>query len=243
MGAEEREVRWQALKLPVGHCTVTMDIPFSSSLRYWQSGELDDSTEWTLNQSGDLTLEQDYPNEASILIQGDCRANLAVAGGALVHVLGDLASTLKVGQHSEIVIGGDIRPGAEIQMNGIGSVFVGGDLEGCVRSTSMLTLCVYGHMLGTLYTGHPSTRMAVRGDFTGQIQPLQKASLVFLEVKRFMAYKSLEAIARHGYTQFDAAIGVSDRPPGIYPDLAEYKRLKAMRKYCSWIVHAQSLEA
>jgi hypothetical protein len=242
MSPEEREVHWDALKLPVGHCSVTMDMVFSSSLRYWQSGEVARTKEWTLNEPGDLTVERDYPNEASILVHGDCRANLSVTGGALVHIQGDLASILKVGDHSEIVIGGDIRPGAEIQIDGIGSIFVGVDLKGSVRSTRMLTLCIYGSMLGTLYTGRPCTRIAVRGDFAGQMQPLQEAALVFLEVKRFMPFKSLEAIARHGYTQFDAAIGISDRPPGIYPELAEYKRLKAMRKYCSWIIHAQGLD-
>jgi hypothetical protein len=242
MSPEEREARWEALKLPVGHCSVTMDMGFSSSLRYWQSGEVDRTKEWTLNEPGDITVDRDYPNEASIHVHGDCRAALSVAGAALVHIQGDLGSILKVGQHSEIVIGGDIRPGAEIQINGIGSIFVGVDLKGSIRSTRMLTLCIYGNMLGSLYTGDPCTRVAVRGDFAGQIQPLQEASLVFLEVKRFMAFKSLEAIARHGYTQFDAAIGISDRSPGIYPELAEYKRLKAMQKHCSWIIHAQSLD-
>jgi hypothetical protein len=245
MSPEEREAHWDAIKLPVGHCSVTMDRAFSVSLNYWQSGELAWAKQWSLNEPGDLVREHEYGDQASVLVEGDCRASLSLASAGLIHIKGDLASTIRIGGSrgpSEIVIAGNIRPGAEIQTKGIANVFVGGDLAGSIGSAGALTLCIYGNMTGKIRSGEFATRIALRGDFLGGMEPAAEPGQVVLEVRRFSSYSTLEAIASHGYPKFDAAIGISDRPAGIYPGREEYKSLTSSKKYCCWIIHAQALD-
>jgi hypothetical protein len=240
MNPQEREARWEALKLQVGHCDVVMCMAFHSSLRYWQSGTVDETEEWSVKETGDLVSPLAYTRESSVLICGDCLANISLADGRLIHIQGDLTASIEVGGHSEIVIGGNVKDGAGIQAEGISHIFVGGDVDGFVRSSGSMTLCVRGNMRGNIGTGSPSTKLRVQGDFIGQLQPTKKASLVWLEVQKFMPFSLLESIGRFGYTQFDASIAVSDRGPGIYPTASDYERLVQQRNFYRWIVHASN---
>jgi cytoskeletal protein CcmA (bactofilin family) len=240
MTLQQRQARWEALKLAIGHSSVVMDMAFGSSLRYWQTGELGWTDQWTVEEAGDLLSPVVHSEKAAVLIKGDCQAHLSLSDGGLVHVYGDLADRITVAANCNIVIGGKILQGAGIEAEGITHIFVGGDVDGFVRSAGSMKVSVHGNMNGMIGTGHPSIRLRVQGNFSGQMQPTKKASLAFLEVRGFMPFSALESIAQHGYTHFDATVAVSDRNPGIYPEPVEYKRLVQQRSYCSWVILAST---
>ena len=123
-------------------------------------------------------------------------------------------------------------PDAHIEADGIQHVFVGGDLQGTIRSTGSLTASVGRDFIGTIHTGRPVTNLRVRGDFAGGIRPENKASLPqALLVEKCMPYATLESISEHGYTVFSASVAMSDRAPGLYPEPIVRKRLAKDRHF------------
>jgi cytoskeletal protein CcmA (bactofilin family) len=193
MTPEERRARWEALKLLVGHCNVVETVAFGSSLRYWQSGEVDRTQQWSINETGDLLSPLTFTQNATVLIHGGCQTDLSLADGALVHIKGDLSGKITVAGHSEIVIGGNVLAGAAIEADGISRIFVGGDVDGVILSKGKLTLCTNGNMRGEIATCTPSTRLRVQRDFSGQIHPTQESALLWLEVYGFMPFATLES--------------------------------------------------
>jgi hypothetical protein len=132
-------------------------------------------------------------------------------------------------------------PGAVIEAENIQRVFVGGDLKGTIHSTGSLKISVDGTFHGIIYTGDPSTNLSVKGDFKGQLKPQRTAGLLYLDVQGFMSYRALDAISQQRYTQFDACVGTSDRPPGIYPSAADNKPfLNLFPRNCCWTIMAQA---
>jgi hypothetical protein len=210
-----------------------MDHTFCRSCAYWQQGEPNGRKEWTVLEVGDLYSPRAFhETTSSVLIGGDCRANLSLQNGGLVQIYGDLSSKIEIGHMGEIVIGGSLLPGAAIEADGIHDVFVGGDLNGTIRSLGSLHIWVCGSFGGDVHTGDPITHIYVAGDVTGQVEPANGASLLFVDVDGFVPYETLMSIAEHGYTEFDASIGFSDRPPGIYP--ADGARRSDS---CRWTIH------
>jgi hypothetical protein len=213
-----------------------MHSTFYGSCAYWQTGEVSGRKGWSLAESGDLYSPHAFhETRTSVLVGGDCRGNLSLQNGGLVHIYGDLRSTIEIGHMGEIVIGGSLLPGAAIEAEGIHQVFVGGDLNGTIRSLGSLHIWVCGDFGGQIQTGDPITDMYVAGDITGQVEPTDEASLLYLDADGFMAYDTLTSIAEHGYTEFNASIGLSDQPPGIYP--AERAQMSSRSHHCRWTIH------
>jgi hypothetical protein len=139
---------------------------------------------------------------------------------------------------SEIIIAGDTRETASTSGDGILHVFVGGDVVGRLRSGGSCKAWIEGHLGGEVWTGHPSTELRAEGDCTAKIQPIEKPSLLYLEIGGFMAHALLESTAAVGYTEFNASIGRSDRFPGLYPDKVAEKALRQHRSHNRWVIRA-----
>jgi hypothetical protein len=228
--------RWESLKLLVGRASVRMDMAFHRSFYTWHSDEVSKRKEWSLAETGDLYSPHAFhETTTSVLVGGDCRAKLTLQNGGLVHVYGDLSSTIEIGNHGEIVIGGSLSPGAVIESDGIHQVFVRGDLNGTIRSLGSLEIWVCGDFGGHVSTGSPITDIYVAGDVTGQIAPANGPSLLYMEVDSFVPYETLTSIARLGYIEFNASIGSSDQPPGIYP--ADRSEMAKRSDRCCWTIH------
>jgi hypothetical protein len=228
--------RWEALKFSVAKADVICDMAFNSSCRYWQSQQFDDRKTWSLQESGDLYYARSFKEKAAVLIEGDCRENLTLTDGGLIHIYGDLHKTIEIAGHGEIVIGGSVLPKGAIEAEGIQHVFVGGDLNGTVRGLGTLKVSIEGNFGGNCHTGTPSTRFHVGGDVSGTFEPAHKASLLYLNVGGFMPYEALEATLKHSYTKFDASLEFSDRPPGFYPP--EWARMENARHFYRWTIRA-----
>jgi hypothetical protein len=239
--------RWEGLKLDVAHADLEVDRAFHRSMSVWlrgsdEPGDADEEVSWTIDQSEDqehpLALPESKQKHVSILIRGDCRGDLALPGGGLIHIYGDLANRISIDGNGEIVIGGTLLPEACIEADGIQHLFIGGDLHGTIRSKGSFTVCVGHDFSGTICTGHPITKLRVKGDFVGGVRPESKASLLYLIVERFMPYAALQSISDHGYTEFNASVAMSDRPPGIYPEPSVRRRLARNRHFCAWVIRS-----
>ena len=229
--------RWEALKLSVAKADVCNQISFHSSCRLWQTGEVSFTKTWSVREIGDLYYPRSFKEDSSVLIEGDCRENITLPGGGTIHIYGDLHKTIEIGGHAEVVIGGSILPNAAIEGDaGIHRVFVGGDLNGTIRSLGSLTVWVEGNFGGHCHTGPPSTHFHVGRDVSGTFEPARDAALFFLDVDGFMPYETLEATIKHGYTQFHASIEFSNRPPGMYPP--QWAQLENGRHFYRWTIRA-----
>jgi hypothetical protein len=240
-GMDEQRRRWESLKLAVGKADIQMQKSFHSSCHYWQSGEVPHTKQWSIRATGELLFSPAFTDKASVLIEGDCRTNLSLTSGGLIHIYGDLANTITIRGQSEIVIGGHILPGAAIELDearGIAHVFVGSDMSGTISSRGSVTVWIGGNFGGDLQTGSPSTRIHIEGDASGRVEPIHEAGLVYLDVNGFMSYRDLELIGNHNYTELNASLGISDRPPGFYPEGADWARRANRRNLYRWIIHS-----
>lgn len=230
--------RWQAVQLDVGHAGVVWPVYFASSLSYWQDGYINSHEKWSIEQNGDLKAPQSFKTESTVLIKGDCGANLSLLQGGVVHIYGDLAKTIDLRGQGEIVIGGDVLPGAAIDADGIQTVFVGGDLRGDIHSKGSLKIWIRGNLIGTIQTGDPSTDVHVQGDLIGPLKPTSEGGLLYLDVDGFMPYGALELLSRMKYTEIRAHLAVSDHAPGIYPVRAAQHQVARLPN-CCWTIHTR----
>ncbi len=223
--------RWDQIVLAAAHCDVVGDMSFHKSLAYWRSGWMMTGT-WTIQSDGDLVASSGKMDKATALVHGDCRANITITGGGIVHVYGDLDATIKVSGQCEVIVGGDIKSNGRVECAGIVRVFVGGNVQGRIESEGSLKAWIHGDLDGGIRTGHPSTNLHIMGDFRGDMKPLRGGALAYLEVRGKMPYGAIQATAGHGWTEFNASIGISDEPPGLYP--------KSRTVHGFWVVHSQS---
>ena len=225
--------RWEAVTRAVAYCNAAAgEMPFSQSMMYWHSGYVGGAK---TESKGNLKEPVEADKEAVVIVRGDCMADITLKGNGFIHVYGDLHAMIRtIGNvQCEIVIGGEIRPTAKIEVEGITRVFVGGDVKGNVVSRGSLFLWVDGDYDAALETGTPITNLHVMGDFKGSMKPFTQAALAFVDVRGFMASDKVKAVAEQHYTQFQASVGFSDQPPGLYPTP------RAEPNMAHWVVHAQ----
>lgn len=223
--------RWNEVVLAATYFDVVTDMSLHDSVHHWQSGFLTTGT-WTVQADGDLLSVHDSLSKATVLVKGDCQADVTVSNGGMVHIYGDLRSTLTISGQSEVVIGGDISSDGVIESDGILRVFVSGNVDGRISNRSGSTLWINGDVSGSIHAGRPSTKVHVMGDFFGQLLPFDVASMAYLDVRGHMPSELIEKTARYGWTQFNASVGSSDVAPGLYEP-------KSFIPSSRWVVHSQ----
>jgi hypothetical protein len=223
--------RWEAVKLAIGYCNAASGPgEFHRSSAYWYSG-------WPRNLAIESKQDLDQPAHidqgGAVVVRGDCLADITLDGNAFIHIYGDLQARIKTSAQCEIVIGGDIKPQAKIEDEGIAKIFVGGDVDGDLENRGSAFVWINSDLHGTVETGTPSIQLHIMGDFAGTMRPVNEAALAYLDVRGFMPNKKIEEITEHKYTEFEASIGISDQPPGLYP------KASPLRHNGQWVVHAQ----
>jgi hypothetical protein len=226
------------LPLAVSHADVAMHMAFQSPADYFHRGELDRSWWKDVRTLDEMTLPMTFGEHAFVVANGDVLADVTLSDGGAMIVYGNVRSAIDTNGQCEVVVAGDLCEGSFVSgdHNSILHVFVGGDLSGHLYSRGSCKAWIEGKMDGKVWTGHPSTELRVGGDCTGTIRPIDKPSLLYVQVDGFMAYAALEATAAAGYTHFDASIGRSDRPPGLYPDKTAANSLRQHRSYNRWVI-------
>lgn len=216
-------------QLRVAHADIVFDIGFSRSLRHWHLGN-EGSEKWTVlpGECGSILLGEDD----SVVIDGDYSNEVEAHKSATINVCGDLLGRIVVGDHCEIIVEGDIGPEAVIRCSEIGSIYVGGSNYGKIESARFVYIWMEGDFAGVIETGEPWTFIHIGGDLLGSFSvgaPAQSG--LNLEVAGFASHESVMKIAEANYLEFEASIGKSDVPPGIYPKEGDVK-FKRSNRWC-----------
>ena len=137
----------------------------------------------------------------------------------VVHIKGNLASDIILGDHSELVVGKDVMPDVKIYVNGLAGIFVGGDFKGKIIAKSSYSLYVMGSQSGVITTGSPTTNVIVHGDFSGKMYPNEgDGAMVSIQVYGFTDVAVINDIYSYQYTQLNGAFYNSNVDPGIYQE-------------------------
>jgi hypothetical protein len=226
------------LSLAIGHADVAAHMGFHSSAHYFHTGEIDRQWWKDVRTLGRVIKPLTLAEHAFVTIDGDVIADVTVGDGSTVVVYGKVRSSIQTIGHCELVIAGGVLEGASISADGILHVFVGGDLAGDLRSRGSCMAWIQGNLCGQVRTGHPSTALRVFGDCTATIRPSADPALLYLEVGGRMYYALLEATAAVAYTEFNASVGSSDVPPGLYPDESACASLRQHRSHNRWVIRS-----
>jgi hypothetical protein len=226
------------LALRVGHADVAADMAFHSSAGYFHTGQLDRRWWKEVRTLAPVVGPLTFKERTFVVVEGDVLADVTGSHDGTVVVYGDVHSSIQLAGHSELVVAGDLLGAVSISGEGILNVFVGGNVDGELRSSGSLKAWVQGHLRGRVWTGKPSTRLWVLGDCTATIRPSEEPALLYVEVGGFMPYAALEATAAPGYTVFHASVGSSDRPAGLYPDKTVEEAFRQHRSFNRWVIRA-----
>ncbi len=202
------------LQRRVAHIDVISGMTFPSSVRCWQSPS-ETAFRWL---TVDLQTQPMLIGERDgLLIDASSEANISAPDGGIVHINGNLNADLETGGHHEVIIRGDISERSTIRASGFFHVYVGGSVFGSIVAEDSSNIWVDGNFAGSLTTGNPATYLHIAGDLSGSISPTNRAALLWLSVGGFADDTLVTSISMMGYTQFNATIGSSTVPPGIYP--------------------------
>ncbi|MEM9348596.1 MAG: hypothetical protein AAGB26_18715 [Planctomycetota bacterium] len=226
--------RWQAVQNAVAYRGTTHRDAFFGSRSYWHTSSTR-GISWTQDQQGDLDVFFTVPGKGNVRVLGDVNADLAIGGNSIVHILGDLNATLDLQGVCEVVIGGNLTEKATIICDGQLELFVGGDSAGILGSTASSTIVIDGNASGTIQASAPATVLTITGDLLGEVlPPKNKEALLTLRVDGYVPTAKMLDFANAGFTRVNATIGLSDSPPGLYPQDPNAPRPKAR-----WVVLEQ----
>jgi hypothetical protein len=225
------------LPLAVARADVIAGMAFHSSMGYFHTGELDPRWWKDVRSVDGVTQPLTLTERTFAIVQGDVLAEVDLSDGGTLVIYGDVRAPIRTSGLCEVVVAGTVLDVVEVSGDDYFHLFVGGTFAGTLRNSGSCTAWVEGHMRGEVWTGHLSTDLRVMGDCSCAIRPNGKPSLLYLGVDGFMPYALLEAAAAVGYTEFNASIGRSDRPAGLYPDRATHEALSQHRSYNRWVIH------
>lgn len=192
---------WAATQFAVArHDRVSPE--FRRSLGSWSS---DRFTKW-MTENGQLTV-----------VAGDLVDPMSLPPSHVLHVHGNLATTLQVGNQAEVVIGGSILEDGHIDATGIAAIHVQGDVAGVMACSGMTAIWIGGSLSGQLFTGQPSMRLRVGKDLTGKVAPSGQPSLLSIDVGGYAAKSTLAAIAKYRYTRLAMVVAESETSMGFHP--------------------------
>ncbi|QDV46723.1 hypothetical protein Enr13x_66320 [Stieleria neptunia] len=210
---------------------------FPSSISYWRFngesekrwGERSSQTEPVLIGSGD-----------ALALNADSDALISAPDGGIVHINGDLNSGLEIGGHHEVILCGDVAKGATINASGFHHIFIGGSVYGKIAVSGSSKIWIDGDFSGALITGTPSTHVHVLGNFAADVSPMERPALLWLAVGGFAENDLMVSVASVGYTQFNATVGRSDVPAGLYPDGPTRRKTERGNSFSRWCILSTS---
>jgi hypothetical protein len=221
----------------IAYADIASHMGFPRSIDHWQNKKEHERL-WKVVPSDCAAIL--IENGGAVVLDGNCSNALSAPEGGIIHIYGNLASTLDVSGHSEIVIIGDVLSDATIQASGICHLFTGGSFLGVFNSSGSSKIWIESNFSGTVRTGHPSTEMYIGKDFRGSVMPGETASLLWLTVGGYASHASISAIADCGYTQFNASINRSDVAMGIYPANGHVRKSSGGNSFNRWCVRNSS---
>lgn len=217
----------------VATADIAMQMAFPRSISRWQRGQ--DPWKHFDGDCGPLLIGKND----GIVIDGDCSNGVSAPHGGLIHICGNLYSTLDVGGHCEIVIAGNVDRDALIRASEFGDVFIGGRFSGDFISSGWSKIWIESDFEGSIKTGSPSTYVYVGRDYSGNVSPENTPALLSLTIAGFASQASLMKIADRGYTEFHGSVAQSDVPPGLYPKHKFRRSTQRGNSFNRWCVETQ----
>lgn len=209
--------RWPLVQRAVAYQGATHRDAFYGSRSYFHTGSTR-GLGWALDHVGDLDDAFYIATKGNVRVAGDVNADIEIAGNSIVHILGDLDATLDLQGICEVIIAGNLTQNATIICDGQLELFVGGNSKGILGSTQSSTLIIDGDAAGTLQTGAPATTLTVTGDLIADVPPPKnKDTILTLRVDGYTSSAKMRSLAAAGFTRINATLGISDTPPGLYP--------------------------
>ncbi|MEM1354618.1 MAG: hypothetical protein AAGH88_07025 [Planctomycetota bacterium] len=228
--------RWPAVQRAVDHAGVTHDDGFYAARAYWHTGFIR-GRGFAFEQNGDLKKKTLVDGTGAVRVVGDVNAPLEITGEATVLIYGDLNAPLTLRGNCEVIIAGALGEQGAVACDGTLHLFVGGPLRGLVGSTRGSLIIIDDGMTGLIRCGEPSTRITVTGGLSGQITPPSDAeSVLTLRVDGYTSSSVVLQVMAGGFTRVNATLGISDSPPGLYPDVSASTRPPTSR----WVVLRQA---
>src|SRR5207237_7958430 len=106
------------------------------------------------------------------VLDGDCDQDIDDHDSrSIIHILGDLKARIRVGDFSEVIVGGSVLPGGSIESSGIAHLFINHNMDGTLLWRSYFPCIIEGHLRGRLILNGNWSDIHVRGDITGTIEP------------------------------------------------------------------------
>jgi hypothetical protein len=149
----------------VAHADIAMRMAFPNSIAHWH-GAPAESRRWKFlaGDCGPLLLG----NDDAVVIDGDCSSPVSAPSGGIIHVYGDLSSSIDAAGHNEIIVAGNVGRDASIDASGFCHLFVGGGFAGEVRTSGSAMIWIERDFDGTAKTGNPSTEFYIGRNFHGK---------------------------------------------------------------------------
>lgn len=221
---------WEQVKLRIGQIEALGLQSFSRTLLHWR-----DDAHWTsIDVDGDLEEDVAIPDKTVLTVRGNTRASISSVGTALVHIHRDQYGSLDLGGPAEVIVAGSVRNAATVSAKKRTSLFVGGSLEGRVTCIDTSSIHIDGHMKGLISSGYPATRIVVRADWVGGIQPNSKSGLLTLFVDGYVSNSQIESIGLMHYSSAVVYAGASDAAPGVHTVLDTPPEQRT--QHYSWII-------
>ena len=209
--------RWPVVQRAVAYHATNHRDAFYGSRAYWHNNS-SRGIKWALDFPGDLDATTNINTKGNLRIAGDANKDIAIAGNAIVHILGDLDATLELKGICEVVIAGNLTQNATIICDGQLELFVAGNSAGILGSTESSTLIIDGSATGTIQAGAPATTLTVTGDLLADVPaPKNKNAVLTLSIEGYTPTANMRRLANAGFTRVTATLGSSDTPPGLYP--------------------------
>lgn len=233
----QHKLRWASVQRAVAHHGTTHRGAFYGSRAYWHSGS-SRGLGWALDHQGDLNEPFYVAGRGNVRVLGDVNAEVEVAGDAVVHIFGDLDAPLELRGVCEVIVAGRLTENATIICNGQLELFVGGDTAGIFGATQSATIIIDGNAGGVIQCGAPATTLTVTGDLLAELPgPKGKNAVLDLRVDGYAPTRAMLDLATAGYTRVTATLGVSNVPPGLYPE-----SLSITPSAARWVVLRQRVE-
>ena len=229
--------RWAAVQRAVAQAGARYSNAFFVSRGYWHTGVLRPGG-WSWEHPHDLSEPIFIDGPGTVLVRGDCTADITITDDAVVHILGDLGAAITLQAGGEVVIAGQIRPGAALQAGGMLDLYTGGHTAGRIQAGGSTTAVIDGDLIGDFTAGQPVTTLHITGDCIGPVRAAQDAqALLTLHVEGFLSAVGLQTLLEAGFLRATADIGRSDLDSGLYPSL---NHVDVWGTRSRWVIHQRA---
>lgn len=183
---------------------------FHRCVAYFDSGYLSGGT-WHFHPEKDAVQEfVREDKDTNVLIEGNCLSSLKIGDGLII-INGDLRGSIEVAGQTEILIKGNITSEAAIITDGIVSIFIGGNMDGSVDNKGSSRIIIRKDLNGSIVAGSPTMLLVIEENLTGEVRCNEDTGgMLSLVVEGFVTHETTRTIRSQRFTSIKAFVNFSD---------------------------------